>query len=85
MSSVIKVALAKDQRLDDRGNSLPPGTPIAEIKFNPEIPGSFQTLAYLGSALSSCRVVDEKALPKQFTLEEVRKPVAPMMPDLVSE
>lgn len=86
MADQMKVVLAKDQRLDDRGNSLSPGTAVATITFSDDIPAQFRSLAYLGSALSSCRVVDERALPPQADVPEATRQVtAPMMSDLVSD
>lgn len=83
MSDSIRVVLTKDQRLDDKGNSLPPGTFVAEIQFNPELPGTLRNLGYLGSALSNCKVVDARAMPK--IEPELHRQVHPPMPDIIDK
>jgi len=84
MADQVTVVLSKDQRIDDRGNSLPPGTSVATITFSDDIPAQFRSLSYLGSALSNCKVVDERAMPAPADVPEATRQVqSPMMTDLV--
>jgi hypothetical protein len=59
-----KLVLSKEQKINARGDYIPAGTVVAEITFNENIPGNFQQVHYIGSAINTGMLIDEAAMPK---------------------
>ncbi len=78
MSYDFKLVLRLDQRYGRKGQTIPPGTPVATVTFAPGLPANLKTLQFLGSAIAQGVVMDAKKLPAEDSDE--LKPWEPERP-----
>ena len=82
-SKPIRLCLAQDQRISDT-ESLPPGTFVAEVKINPELPFAVGNMAFVAGGLQNGRLIAEEAMPDTVTKHQAKAAYAPPVSDVAT-